>query len=364
MDKQVQNELRVILRKISNEYSSVELNSSTLQMKIFGSKNAVEPSRTNCVHIDFVRGDFRIDYDWGDKYTQSFRMSDFPKLTWKDKSLFWQSGMRKGEYFVDGVQVGNYGQKFNSRVRPVLLKIKNDVIPAQQEIIENIKKLKAIEEKERLRKLSVSQNTVLSELDKDGNGEVDVIEGNDFNLLLKKHQSSIINIDRNYIQQFVKVATYLKTKKENIQTIFDSIKDTPNEGVLKEYVEILKDEIHTYNLVLFNSLNMVVALIKDDMITFYEIYEMFDSINMFDSKHEKDVSQRLVQIGDGIQSLMREIRVVGNKITQSLAALSYVTEESNRQLTEQLTEINSSIQTNNLLTGIQAYQLYKSNRKT
>ena len=156
----------------------------------------------------------------------------------------------------------------------------------------------------------------------------------------------------------------LKTKKGNIQSIFNSIKDTPNQKVLNEYVEILKDEIHTYNLILFNSLNMIVSLVEDDMITFYEIHEMFDTLNMFDSKHEKDVSQRLTNIGDGLESLMYEIRDMGNQISNSIGELSYVTEESNRQLTEQLKEIDSSVQTNNLLTGIQTYQMYKINQNT
>jgi len=221
-----------------------------------------------------------------------------------------------------------------------------------------------LQEKQRLKNLQVSQTNVLSDLDKDGNGEVDVVEGNDFNTLLKKHQKSIVEVDRNYVQQFVKVSSYLKTKKGNIQSIFNSIKDTPNQEVLNEYIEILKDEIHNYNLVLFNSLNMIVSLVEDDMITFYEIYEMFDTLNMFDSKHEKDVSQRLTNIGDGLESLMYEIRDMGSQISNSIGELSYVTEESNRQLTEQLKEIDSSVQTNNLLTGIQTYQMYKINKNT
>ena len=48
---------------------------------------------------------------------------------------------------------------------------------------------------------------------------------------------------------------------------------------------------------------MIVSLVEDDMITFYEIHEMFDTLNMFDSKHEKDVSQKLTNIGDGLEDL-------------------------------------------------------------
>ena len=227
-----------------------------------------------------------------------------------------------------------------------------------------LKEISDDKENLRVKTLKKSQTNVLSELDKDGNGEVDVIEGNDFNLLLKKHQKSIVEVDRTYVQQFVKISGYLKTKKGNIQSIFNSIKDTPNQEVLNEYVEILKGEIHTYNLILFNSLNMIVSLVEDDMITFYEIHEMFDTLNMFDSKHEKDVSQKLTNIGDGLESLMYEIRDMGNKISNSIEQLSYVTEESTRMLNNSLGEINSSLDTNNLLTMIQTYQTYKINKNT
>ena len=240
------------------------------------------------------------------------------------------------------------------------IKVQNHKILEEQRLNEQ----QRLKEEQRLKELQVSQTNVLSELDKDGNGEVDVVEGNDFNTLLKKHQKSIVEVDRNYVQQFVKVSSYLKTKKGNIQSIFNSIKDTPNQEVLNEYVEILKDEIHTYNLVLFNSLNMIVSLVEDDMITFYEIHEMFDTLNMFDSKHEKDVSQKLTNIGDGLENLMYEIRDMGNQISNSIQELSYVTEQSNQQLTNQLSEIDSTMKVGNLINTINTYQNYKNNKNT
>lgn len=229
---------------------------------------------------------------------------------------------------------------------------------------ENLKNQSDKIENSRLNNLKKSHNKILFELDKDGNGEVDVVEGNDFDKLLKKHQKSILKIDRNYIQKFVKVSSYLKLKKENIQSIFNSIKYTKDKVELNEYVDILKDEIHTYNLILFNSLNMIVSLVEDDLITFYEIYEIFDNINMFDSKYEKDVSQKLTNIGDGLRGLMFEIRDMGNKISNSIQELSYVTKETTRMLKNSLGEINSSLDTNNLLTMIQTYQTYKINQNT
>ena len=240
-----------------------------------------------------------------------------------------------------------------------LIKKQSVKLQKQQQVIVNLSK-----ELNQLNILKQSQTNVLSELDKDGNGEVDVIEGNDFNLLLKKHQKSIVEVDRTYVQQFVKISGYLKTKEKNIQTIFNLIKDTPNQDLLNEYVEVLKDDIHSYNLILFNSLNMIVSLVEDDMITFYEIHEMFDTLNMFDSKHEKDVSQKLTNIGDGLKDLMYEIRRMGDQISDSISELTYVTEQSNEQLTDQLSEIDSTMKVGNLISTINTYQNYKNNKNT
>ena len=214
-------------------------------------------------------------------------------------------------------------------------------------------------EKIRLNELKTTQDNVLNELDKDGNGEVDVVEGDDFNLLLRKHQNKITEIDKIYIQQFVKISSYIKSKKENIQKIFNSIKDTPNEETLNNYVQILKGDIHSYNLLLFNSLNMIVSLVEDDMITFYEIHERFDNLNIFDSKHERDVSLKLSNIGDGLKELMFSIEEMGRNIEDQLSDLSYITEQSSLSLNSQLEQIDSSLKTNNLLTTINTYQTYK-----
>lgn len=133
---------------------------------------------------------------------------------------------------------------------------------------------------------------------------------------------------------------------------------------MSEYVEILKENIHSYNLLLYHSLNMISSLVEDDMISFYEIYEAFDNLNMFDSKWERDVSQELSNIGDGLKSLMIEVRAMGEKISAGLSELTYATEQTNVILDNRLTEIDSSIQTNNLLTLINTFQTYKINKNT
>ena len=235
---------------------------------------------------------------------------------------------------------------------------------------ENEKKeieMKKIEEDRKL-KLILEKTKIISNLDKDENGEVDLIDGESFNKLLSNNQNKIVEIDKNYIQKFVKISMYLKTKKSNTQKIFDSIKETKNEDELKEMVNLLKNQIHTYELLIFHSINMITSLVESDLITFYEIYECFDELGVFNSNWENDVSKKLIDIGDGIKDLMYSIYQMENKIVNSIDNLTYVTQDSFSQLQgsveKQLTSINSSIKMNSLLTGIQSYQMYKINQNT
>jgi hypothetical protein len=373
------NKLKKDLHNLTSKYSNVKLNDEDSILSIFGTANLFFSKLCNCVELNFKTNTFLIRHVFMQDMITSDYYDIFKFLDLKWEKIHWQDRRSKyeiGNYILNSKKIGAYGgdslgfgssKKFNNDVLPVILEIQKHLLPEYISRIEDRHKLYEIEQKEiekqRLNELQISQNNVLSELDKDGNGEVDVVEGNEFNLLLKKYQKDIIEIDRNYVQQFVKVSSYLKTKKGNIQSIFNTIKDTPHQKILKEYVEILKDEIHTYNQVLFNSLNMIVLLVKDDMVTFYEIHEMFDTLNMFDSKHEKDVSQKLSNIGDGLKDLMYEIRSMSDEISNSIQELSYVTEESNREISYQLSEIDSSINVGNLINTINAYQNYKNNRK-
>ena len=151
----------------------------------------------------------------------------------------------------------------------------------QRDIKEKYKKL----ESERLVK---SKNSLISKLDKDNNGTIDIIEEkNEFNLLLRKHQNVVIEkgkeFNQNYTHQFIKVGNYIKQKRSNLQLIFDCIKQVQNQKDLSDFVIILEGEIYSYNLLLINSLNLIVSLIEDDQITFYDIYEKFDKLNIYNS---------------------------------------------------------------------------------
>jgi hypothetical protein len=214
----------------------------------------------------------------------------------------------------------------------------------------------------------ILKNLIIKELDINNDGEVDIVDVDSFNKLLTKNQKSVIDIDKNYIQKFVKISMYLKTKKSNTQKIFETINETKNKEELDEIVNLLKNQIHTYDLLVFHSINMITSLVDSDLITFYEIYECFDELGVFNSNWENEVSNQLLDIGDGIKDLMYSIYQMENKIVNSIDNLTYVTQDSfkklNLSVNNQLSSINSSIKFNSLLTGIQSYQMYKINQNT
>ena len=175
---------------------------------------------------------------------------------------------------------------------------------------------------------------LINEFDTDNNGLIDLVEGDDFGKLLKLNQEKIVEIDRNYIKQFVQISNYLKTQRTRLQDLFEYLVKGVNEGgFMKEvrvyklreisveflneygfdktnelavqessgwsmekcrdfvkevdirwndgdgwmtqsdegYEEVLRDNAYIFNSLLANSIIMVQSLIKGDMITFYII---------------------------------------------------------------------------------------------
>lgn len=201
------------------------------------------------------------------------------------------------------------------------------------------------------------------------NGLIKLIDGDiDFLKILKKNQTKIIEIDRNHIQKFVKIHNYLKTKKENSLFIFNEIKKSSSIIDKQDMLGILKNQVNSYEVLVFHSMNMLGSLLSDDLITFYEIYESFDKLNIFNSNWENEVSEQLNKIEVGFSDLMYSINSMERNIVNGLNELSYVTQEGFSELeqsvTKELQSIDSSIKFNNLLTGISAYQLYKINKQT
>ena len=271
-----------------------------------------------------------------------FRQGDF-KISQEDQSLFREI------------------KKFKSSYEEIKKQKERERREEKKKITKEIKK-----------KLSDKKGLILKDLDKDGNGVIDIVEGDDFMKLVKKHQKTILKEDKKHIKEFVQLSNYLKIKRQNIQDLFSSIREINTESDLKDFVNLLKNKIHSYEFLLFHSLNMVTSIVKGDLITFYEIYESFDKLKIFHSTWEKEVSEQLSNIGSdirtGLGNLMNKIDEMETNIVSGLNDLSFSIKDGiddlNNSITEELDSINSSIKFNNLLTGIQTYQMYKINLNT
>lgn len=223
-------------------------------------------------------------------------------------------------------------------------------------------------------KIVEEKELFINELDVDGNGVIDISENTDFSKLLKTKQKILIEFEKSegksYVQNFIKLSKFLSDKSQNIQSLFVKLKEEesniPHSDYL-DYVGIIRNQIHTYNLMLISSLNMIVSLVDDDRITFYEIYETFDKLNVFSSNHEKEVSMKLDNIENKLEGVIQSIHEMEINICNELMNLQFVSEdisEGINGLSKGLSEINSQLNTNNILTGIQTYQLYKINKNT
>lgn len=301
--------------------------------------------------IDFFGNDGlinRFEYGQFDYYPLYLNEGKYPDLYLNRTFDTFQKKLVSGIFNITSEEL-DFIQLVNQNISNYLYSIREEIVSRQKNLI-------------------FKKDLLIKDLDRDSNGEVDLIDGDTFNKLLSKNQQKIIEVDKIYIQKFVKISNYIKLKRSNTQKIFDSIKEITNENELNELVNLLKNQIHTYELLVFHSINMVTSLVENDLITFYEIYECFDQLGVFNSNWENEVSNKLTDIGDGIKDLMYSIYQMENKIVNSIDNLSYITQESFRDLTfsveKQLSSIDSTIKFNNLLTGIQTYQMYRINQNT
>ena len=132
---------------------------------------------------------------------------------------------------------------------------------------------------EQEKKVEEVKNNLISEFDKDNNGQIDLFQGDDeFMLLFRKNQEFIQTKGDDYVKNFVKISTYLNIKRDNINEIYNQIinhKVDSSFGVKKRDYEIFKkgddnylnqfdisvglfkNQIHLWNLLFLHSTNMI-----------------------------------------------------------------------------------------------------------
>lgn len=238
------------------------------------------------------------------------------------------------------------------------------------------KELKETKEKQEVK---VKVEKTYTQLDKNGNNVLDVTETNGYVELLNQMKDELQEKGEEHVHDFIKLKKFTQEKRENLNSLFKILKTVETHRDFNFYVNVLKNEIYIYQKFVFHSMSMITLLIEGDKFSFFEIYELFDELNVFDLKWERDLSEKLNTINTSINESSKliegSLKEINNSIyshsiemNKKLDKLTYTTENSIKTLTNsmntRLKSINSSIDTNNLLTLINTYQVYKINKNT
>lgn len=217
-------------------------------------------------------------------------------------------------------------------------------------------------------------NESLQEIfDRNNNLEIDELEKpDDFMLLVQTNQQKIIEFEKsennNYVKLFIQLHERIEFTRDNINNLFEQILNFkgPYDGNInhKSLIQVIKNEIHLYNVLLTNSIVMVSSLINDDRITFYKIYQSFDKLDIFNSNFENESLKQFKNINNNLKEVVSSIEQMNFSITSELKELNYISEKNTELIQENLNQINSSINLNTLINSINTYQNYKINKKT
>lgn len=225
--------------------------------------------------------------------------------------------------------------------------------------------------------------------------EIEIIDITEFKEVIINNEKIIVEKGGNdLLFSLMKIDTFLKNYRESI--VYDkkfSTEDVPNEidklkltmsnnnklsGQASTVLEVLKIEAEgkinkleklslmtlplmesrIKNLEYYKNLGiaMIVFYLNDKTIRFYEIYEAFEKLGIFDSTWQKSVSSKL-------ENIEIQLAQISNQLTElNQNFLSLV--DSSDNIVSELKVINSSIMTNNMLQTITAYQTWRINKNT
>lgn len=194
---------------------------------------------------------------------------------------------------------------------------------------------------------------------------------------LNDYRATIINdqiglkdiLDVNFIKSRIKK----EINRDDLDKIIDNFSDVSAklegrktkgfEANIEELFELgkvvkptLKNQIKTMEYYRDMALAMIIFYLNDNKIRYFEIYEAFEKLGVFDSTWQKNVLNKL----DRIEFRLAQISNQLTELNQNFISLI----ESSGNIAAELKEIKSSIVTSNLLQAITAYQSWKINKNT
>jgi len=218
--------------------------------------------------------------------------------------------------------------------------------------------------------------------------------------LILINQNKISVIDKKYIQEFLKLHKYLTNQKDLLYQSIDLLKLQKDISTTDLMIDVINNQIGSYNLVYLNSVTLIVCLCENELVIFYELYETFDDLGVFKTNYQNEVLESLIRIGSNIDKLnnnivyklkliehqlqnisnglydlkstmQQNIQAI-NKLEDSIVSSFKSIETTigsnfdrlSQNISGHLLKIESGIAYNNLISTVSAYQSYKINRQT
>jgi hypothetical protein len=177
----------------------------------------------------------------------------------------------------------------------------------------------------------------------DGDKEINWIPSEPFSKLLENYESIIYDKSADYLLKFVKLDSFLSTKRKSLINIHKEVINTKDEDFIFRTIPFLIKQIEYYNQLLLLSINMLVALKNNKMILFFKIYETFDQIGVFDSNWEKSLLNKMDELNISIKDLVNHIQQMEMRLNQKIEDLGFEIQSSIDQMKENVIEEVSSI---------------------
>ncbi|MDA8857956.1 hypothetical protein N9I30_01220 [Flavobacteriales bacterium] len=204
------------------------------------------------------------------------------------------------------------------------------------------------------------------------------------NNILKSKESEIQNKEKefhtNFIQDFIRTLNFIDENIKNSRNLNIRFQGRIERKTYEstEFIEQLNKLIESENLfittnssILFGLVEMIRSIIYDDRVRFYQIYEKFDKMRIFNSQYQNDVlnslnsiNDNLVELNSNIETLTNTIDKLGKELISSIRELKFEVSYLNDNITGQLQNISTKLDVNNLLNVVQTYQLWRINSNT
>lgn len=215
----------------------------------------------------------------------------------------------------------------------------------------------------KLAKIIVQQELVDNEL-----GISSIIEGENVLIeLIQRHELIIIEVDYRLIQKIIRLNNFIKTRRDNLLKLYSLIDEVESKSDLDDFLAVLSTSVDVYNALFVNAINMIVAIKEKRLVVFYEIYEVFDKLKVFDSRWEQELSESLNGITGILSEIVFSIKTMDYNLNLALSELSYMTQKSfgglQESVVDELRSLRKGVGLNNLLTGISLYYTRKMSKK-